>query len=107
MSEWKVFATLAVDYLGMPIEAMPFYSAESKWRRKANTICDYIHEVGNFGHNRDMSYFMKYPYVIRKFISFWRRTGYLIRHASVFPWDSVRFFPGLVFNGVRSALRGE
>lgn len=107
MSEWKVFAALAVGYLGMPIEAMPLYSADAKWKRKAETICDYILEVGNFGHNRDMSYFVKYPYVIRKCISFWRRTGYLIRHASVFPWDSVRFFPGLVFNGVRSALRGE
>lgn len=107
MSEWKAFAALAVDYLGLPIEAMPLYSADVKWKRRAKTICDYILEVGNFGHNRDMSYFVKYPYVIRKFISFWRRTGYLIRHAIVFPWDSVRFFPGLVFNGVRSALRGE
>ena len=107
MSEWKAFAALAVDYLGMPIEAMPLYSTEAKWKRKAKAICDYILEVGNFGHNRDMSYLGKYPYVIHKCISFWRRTGYLLRHASVFPWDSVRFFPSLVFNGVRSALRGE
>ena len=107
MSEWKAFAALAVDYLGMPIDAMPLYSEEAKWKRKAKNICDYILEVGNFGHNRDMSYFGKYPYVIRKCISFWKRTGYLLRHASVFPWDSVRFFPSLVFNGVRSALRGE
>ena len=107
MSEWKAFAALAVDYLGMPIDAMPLYSEEAKWKRKAKNICDYILEVGNFGHNRDMSYFGKYPYVIRKCISFWKRTGYLLRHASVFPWDSVRFFSGLVLNGVRSALRGE
>lgn len=107
LSEWKAFAALAVDYLGMPIEAMPLYSVEVKWKRKAKTISDYILEVGNFGHNRDMSYFGKYPYVIRKCISFWKRTGYLLKHTSVFPWDSVRFFPSLVFNGVRSALRGE
>lgn len=107
MSEWKAFAALAVDYLGMPIDAMPLYSTKAKWKRKAKNICDYILEVGNFGHNRDMSYFGKYPYVIRKCISFGKRTGYLLRHASVFPWDSVRFFPSLVFNGVRSALRGE
>lgn len=107
MSEWKAFAALAVEYLGMPIEAMPLYSTEAKWKRKAKNICDYILEVGNFGHNRNVTYFEKYPYIVRKSISFWRRTGYLFRHASVFPWDSLRFFPSLVFNGVRSALRGE
>jgi hypothetical protein len=26
MSEWKAFAAFAVDYLGMPVEAMPFLS---------------------------------------------------------------------------------
>ncbi len=107
MSEWKAFAALAVNYLGMPINAMPLYSAEVKWQRRAKRICNYILEVGDLGHNRNVTYFEKYPYIVRKSISFWRRTGYLFRHASVFPWDSLRFFPSLVFNGVRSALRGE
>lgn len=106
-TEWKAFAALAVDYLGMPAETIPFYSAEKRWQRKAYSICEYIMQVGNFGHNRNVTYFEKYPYIVRKSISFWRRTGYLFRHASVFPWDSLRFFPSLVFNGVRSALRGE
>ena len=30
MSEWKAFAALAVEYLGMPVEAMPFYGVRSK-----------------------------------------------------------------------------
>ena len=107
LSEWRAFAALVVDYLGMPIEATPLYSAEAKWKKKAKTICDYILEVGNFGHNRDMSYFGKYPYIIRKCISFKRRTGYLLRHVSVFPLDSLRFFPYMMFNGIRSAMRGE
>lgn len=107
MTEWKAFAVLAVEYLGMPVEAMPLYTDNRKWKHKASRIMLYILEAGNFGHNRDMSYFIKYPYFIRKCISFWRRAGYLLRHASVFPWDAVKFFPGLVFNGVRSALRGE
>lgn len=38
MSEWKAFGTFAVDYLGMPSETMPMYSADAKWKRKADKI---------------------------------------------------------------------
>lgn len=107
MTEWKAFGAFAVDYLGMPVEALPLYSPDKKWKRKAGRICTFIIEVGNFGHNRDKSYFGKYPYVIRKAISFGRRVGDLYRHARIFPLDSVRFLPRIVINGVRSAIRGE
>lgn len=105
--EWKAFAAYAVDYLGMPSEAMPLYDSSSRWSRKASRIHRFILEVGNFGHNRDMSYFERYPYVIRKAISLWRRVTDLCRHALIFPLDSLRFFPAIVFNGLRSAARGE
>ena len=67
----------------------------------------FILEVGNFGHNRDMSYYDKNPYVVRKSISAWRRVKDLCRHARIFPLNSFRFFFGIMFNGVRSAIRGE
>lgn len=107
MSEWKVFVAFAVEYLGMPSEKIPLYDSADKWKKKAVHICDYIMEVGNMGHNRDLSYFGKYPYFIRKVISFIRRSGYLFSTMRLFPWDSIRFIPSFVFNGVRSALRGE
>lgn len=107
MSEWKAFAALAVNTLGMPVEAMPFYSPEKKWKRKANKICAFILEVGNMGHNRDSSYFNKYPYIIRKAFSLERRCSDLLRHAGIFPMDSLRFFPHIVYNGFISAMRGE
>lgn len=107
MTEWKAFGAFAVDYLGMPLDDMPLYSPDNKWKRKAGRICSFILEVGNFGHNRDKSYFGKYPYVIRKAISFGRRVGDLYRHARISPLDSVRFLPRIVINGVRSAMRGE
>ena len=93
MTEWKAFGAFAVEYLGMPVEAMPFYSIDAKWKRKADRICSFILEVGNFGNKRDMSYFEKYPYLIRKVYSMKRRCGDLIRHARIFPLDSLRFFP--------------
>lgn len=107
MSEWKAFGAFAVEYLGMPKEVMPLYSADAKWKKKASLICDFILEVGNMGHNRDMSYFDKYPYLIRKVCSLGRRCGDLIRHARIFPMDSLRFFQKIMINGLLSAVRGE
>lgn len=107
MTEWKAFGAFAVAYLGMPADAMPLYSEDAKWKKKADMICAFILEVGNMGHNRDMSYFDKYPYMIRKVCSMGRRCRDLIRHARIFPLDSLRFFPRIMFNGLRSAIRGE
>ena len=106
ISTKKAFGAYAVDYLGMPAEAMPFYFSSKKWSRKAGRINEFILSVGNMGHNRERSYSDK-SYLIRKIYSFGRRCGDLIRHARIFPWDSLRFFPYIVFNGVRSAVRGE
>lgn len=106
MTEWKVFGALAVDWLGMPSEAMPFYSSDAQWSRKAVKVKDFVMEVGNFGHNRDNSYYAKYPFLIRKLYSFGRRCGDLFRHARIFPLDSLRFFPYMMMNGIKAALNG-
>lgn len=106
VSEWKAFGAFAVDYLGMPSEAMPLYSSDKKWSRKADKICAFIMEVGNFGHNRDNGYYAKYPFLIRKIYSFGRRCGDLVHHARIFPLDSLRFFPYMMLNGLRAAFNG-
>ncbi len=111
VTSWKAFALFAVDYLGMPVEAMPlFHESETQnhiLHRKAVMIKDFVLEMGNMGHNRDKSYFEKYPYVIRKTISFNRRCRDLVRHAKIFPKDSVRIFPSIMLHGIISAFRGE
>ena len=107
MSEWRCFATLAVEYLGMPVDAMPFYSNSLKWKKKADRIMEFILKSGNMGHNRDMSHFSKYPYLIRKCVSMSRRVSDMINHTKIFPLDSLRFFPRIMFNGAKSAMRGE
>lgn len=104
MTEWKVFATFAVDYLGMPVNAMPMYSADVKWKRKAEWILEFVIRVGNMGHNRD--YYGNYPFVIRKCISFGRRISDVCNHMKIFPMDSIRFLPRMIFNGVRLAAKG-
>ena len=106
MSEWKAFAAFAVERLGMPVEAMPLYSSARKWARKVQRIQSFVMRVGNMGHNRDGSYRGRYPFLVRKCISFSRRMGDAVNHAMIFPLDSLRFFPNLVFNGVRMAAKG-
>lgn len=106
LSEWKAFAALAVVYLGMPSDKMPFYSADAKWKRKAELIQEFVMRVGNMGHNRDNDYYGNYPFVIRKCISFGRRISDVCNHIKIFPIDSIRFFPSMIFNGVRLAAKG-
>lgn len=105
--EWKAFGAFAVDYLGMPEDAMPLYGSSKSWRRKAKHICRFIIEVGNMGHNRDMSIYQSKHYIIRKALSFGRRMNDLLRHARIFPLNTVRFFSNIVFYGVRSAVNVE
>ena len=90
LTEWEVFAALAVDWLGMPMEAMPLYSSKRKWSRKAERVLSFMMETGNFGHNRDRSYYEKYPVFVYKAISLWRNTSDSLRHFMIFPKDAVR-----------------
>lgn len=90
MSEWTTFAALAVGWLGMPLDAMPLYDSAVRWKRKARKVMSIVLETGNFGHNRDMSYYEKYPYVIIKAISWWKYTWDSFRHLMIFPKDAVR-----------------
>ena len=106
MTEWKAFGAYIVDYLGMPAEAMPFYSTSMKWTRKAKRINAFVLEVGNMGHSRDNSFYGNKSFLIRKMCSFGRRIGDLCRHAMVFPLDSLRFLPSIFLNGIRSAAKG-
>jgi len=107
MSEWKAFYNLASRYLGMPDFGSRLMVHDSRFDKKADRIMEFILKSGNMGHNRDMSHFSKYPYLLRKCVSMGRRIGDLINHARIFPLDSLRFFPRIMFNGIISAVRGE
>ena len=107
VSEWKAFGAYAVEYLGMPSDAMPMYSDEAKWKRKAALINDFILRVGNMGNNMDMSHFSNKPFFVRKCISAGRRLGDLFNHARIFPLDSLLFSFSIMKNGLKSAMRGE
>lgn len=106
MTEWKAFASFAVNELGMSEEMMPLYNYDYKWKRKAQKICRFVIDVGNMGHNRTTRYYSNSRF-IKKSISLKRRMSDIIKHSTIFPMDSFRFLYGIVYNGIRSAVRGE
>ncbi len=104
LTEWKSFASLAVDYLGMPAEAMPLYSPSKHWSRQANRIMYYIIKTG---HNRDASYYSRYPYFTRKAVSFFRRTKDGLKHFYIFPLDTCIVWLNMIVNGLKIAMKGK
>lgn len=111
VSEWKAFGALAIENLGFPKDAMPLLNANddlnANLKRKADRIMEFILKSGNMGHNRDMSHFSKYPYLIRKCVSMSRRISDLINHARIFPLDSLLYSFPITKNGLMSVVRGE
>ena len=111
MSEWKAFAAFAVKWLGMPAEAMPLLDSSNvqefkKFEKKADKICKFVLEVGNFGHKQRRDY-SGMSYMRRKFVSVWGRLSDMLRHFQLFPKDSIVFFGGVLRSGLHAAVRGE
>lgn len=101
MSEWQVFGSLAVNTLGMPREAMPFYDDSCRYSRKANRVLSHVLKCGNFGHNNDLSYRTKYSGVTYKFVATRRRFWDFISLVPVFPIDAPKFFVTYLTNKMK------
>lgn len=106
-TEWQTFSSLIVNELGMPEDAIPLYDSSPRWKRKALMVLDFIIETGNFGLNRDLSYMQTRPYLIRKFISFWRHTADSVSYFFIFPVDSLKIWGMKMRLGLMAAMRGE
>ena len=75
MDEWKVFAALAVEYLGMPAEAMPLYNKNEKFKKKTERLVEFILHGGSGNKVKDTYHIAK-----------------------IFPWNTLRFLPGIFLN---------
>ena len=73
MSEWKAFAASAVDYLGMPEEAMPMY--DSQFKVKGERILKHILKGEPYSKVRD-------TWAIAK----------------IFPLNTIKFLPAIFFH---------
>lgn len=75
MSEWRSFAAIAVKWLGMPVEAMPMCRSDKKWSKKAKKIVPLILKGGK-----------------------WRRFKDTLAAGRIFPVNTLRFLPGILFS---------
>lgn len=96
--EWKAFAYVAVNFLGMPAEAMPLYSSSSRWRRKASVLLSLILEMGNMGHSRNNEYQYNKPVSLRRTITFWRLTKDNVRQLFISPINPIRVWCNTVWS---------
>ncbi len=75
LAEWRAFAKLAINYLGMPEEAIPLYSKDKKWSKKAERIVAFILKGGE-----------------------WRKFQDTYRVGRIFPKSTLRFLSGIILN---------
>ena len=75
ISEWNAFAAFAVDYLEIPVEAIPLYTKAEKWSRKAEKIVDFILKGGE-----------------------WQKFKDTYRVGRIFPMSTLKFLPGIILN---------
>lgn len=102
MTEWKTFAALAVDILGMQSEMMPLYDSSEKWNKKADRVLSCIVESGNFGHNIDNTYRGKYKGIRKRVISVSRYTREALQHFMIFPSNTVSVWLNTMKSGLRA-----
>ena len=93
MSEWKAFGALAVEWLGMPAEALPMFgSSVQVFKGKAARLMAFIMETGNFGHNRERG-----GGVLKTFA---RRTTDALKMMRIFPIDAWKMYFGMIRTGL-------
>lgn len=104
MTEWKTFAALAVNLLGMQAEAMPLYDSAVIWKRKSLKVLASMIETGNFGHNRDDSFRYLGTPIRRKYKMYLRVTSDAIKQFKIFPLDSIKVWWLMMIGGMKSLV---
>ena len=108
MTEWKAFAALTVEVMGMPADAMPFYERSERMSKKAQLILNCVLEVGTFGQNREGKLRMSQPsFMKRKWMAFKYKMEDFFYHFRVFPLDSTRVLFMDLKTGIVSTIRHE
>lgn len=101
MTEWKAFYNLASRYLGMPDLGSDLTIYDSRFDKKADRIMGLVLKSGNFGHNKDLSYRLRFSGLTYKIVAAWRRFLDFCRFAAIFPLDAPRFYVTYILGKVK------
>ena len=106
-SEWKSFAAFAVEYLGMPVEAMPFYSSGKRWSKNASRIKDIIISTGDFGKNLHNCHKSGRGVFFNKISSFKKYWDEFVSRFLIFPKDAILVWSWVLKVGTSTLLKRE
>jgi len=100
---WGAFAYVAVTYLGLPKEDMPFY--EDRFNTLGEKILSQIFKEGNFGqHSKG---FRPKGYIKGKFHNLKYTLNRLSKVASIFPKESMIAIPMYIHIGIGQVLKDK
>ena len=102
MKQWKIFGSIAVDKLGLPVEEYPFY--DKKYSRLKEKVFRLVMLEGNFGHENMKTHNRPNGYLRGKLYSLAFRAKRNMRVLFLFPKDSLRHIGKVVDNGIRAVL---
>jgi hypothetical protein len=102
MKQWKIFGSIAVDKLGLPVEEYPFY--DKKYSRLKEKVFRLVMLEGNFGQQNLKEHKRPDGYLRGKLYSLAFRTKRNMRVLFLFPKDSLRHIGKVVDKGIRAVL---
>lgn len=104
MTEWRTFGALAVDILGMPADAMSFYSGSKLLKKRTRKLCNHIIISGSNRIGQDNSYRINSPRLLSHIITFWRRLKEFIQLSTLFPINAPKFFINYLLARIKAVL---
>lgn len=103
-TEWNTFMSLAINNLGLPPEAVPFFLNDEKWHKKGNRAIMKILETRNMVSSSNMHSRDTMSYIERKICSFWTHTRHGIRSFTLFPLDSIKVWCRMLIWGIKDIM---
>jgi hypothetical protein len=95
---WALFGYISVNYLGLPVDEMPFYSDVSAKKAEKALVC--IFKEGNFGHLTKSA--EPKMFLIKKLFRARYTIGRLSKVITIFPRETFIFFIVYLYLGIKS-----
>ncbi|MDE7421596.1 MAG: nucleotidyltransferase family protein [Muribaculaceae bacterium] len=103
MRAWKIFAPIAVEHLGLPETACPFYS--KSYRKHSKMVLSMIMKEGNFGRARHSGAKRQKGYFAWKIYSFRHQTLCQMKKLWIDPNTISRAYGSYVIKGMTRVIK--
>lgn len=96
MAEWRAFAVVAVDLLGMPAEIMPLFNINANVNLNSKVAQKTQIAQKRFGVNQNKKAEKIVAFILKG--GEWRKWRDTMTVARIFPWSTLRFAPGILLS---------